>query len=79
MIAEETEKIGFRVTQTERREIEAAVEEGDYQDVSSFIREAVREKLDPEYGMKRFIKNLKRALKENPEVRRELQDALKGI
>lgn len=70
-----TEQVGARIPRQMLEALDRAVREGGYQDRSSFIREAIAEKLDPDYGKAQFIKMLRKALRD-PEVRKELQKAM---
>jgi len=72
-------QVGIRLNYQLLEDLDRAVRAGDYQDRSSFVREAIQEKLDPEFGMARFAKMFEKNLRENPKVRKELQKAIKEL
>gem|GEM_PF-5801064 len=70
-------KLNVRVSQKVLDDIEKLIEDGDYSDISEFVRTAVREKLDPEYGKARLKRLLGSLLREDPDFLKELVEAVR--
>jgi Arc/MetJ-type ribon-helix-helix transcriptional regulator len=60
-----------------RKAIEALVTAGEYPDISSFVLEAIQEKLDPNYGKARLKRQLHELLQGDPELVKELSEAVR--
>jgi len=69
---EERDQVNVRMSRTNKKKIQALVDQGEYANISSFVNEAIREKLDPNINKVRFTRDLLRAIKEEPVVRKEI-------
>ena len=70
-----TERVGVRLTPQMLQALDMEVAEEDFQDRSSFIVEAIKEKLDPGFGKARLKRQLRELLREDPEFREDLSKA----
>lgn len=69
---EETKFSNFRCPVGLLEEIDEQIKKGNYRDRSSFIVEAIEDKLHPERARERRRKQILHLLKEDPEIRSEL-------
>ena len=69
-------QVNVRVAADLKKQIQDLVDTGEYQDVSHFVTVAIKEKLDPDYNMARFVKMLREGVGD-PVVLQKIQDSLK--
>ena len=72
----ERSQVNVRVAAELKKQIQKLVDADEYQDVSHFVTEAIKEKLDPEHGMARFIKMLREGIKD-PGILRDIERSLR--
>jgi len=72
MDEEERHQVNVRLPKKLKEEIQQLVDAGEYRDITSFVTEAIREKLDPNVYKARFARILIRILREDLEVRKEI-------
>lgn len=63
--------IHARVPSAWKKEIQDLVDKGVYRDVSDFLREAIRNQLDPEVQTQRIKKKILSLAESDPQVRKE--------
>jgi len=68
---DQNERVSVRLDPEDRAAINLLVVDGDYENVSDFIRKAVKDKLNPKLRKARMRKEMLELAKD-PEVRREL-------
>jgi Arc/MetJ-type ribon-helix-helix transcriptional regulator len=80
-MAKLTHAIHIRIQETAREKIEQLVENGEYQDISSFVVQAINEKLDPDRYQEHLEKSIRETLlritRDDPIYRQFLKDAVK--
>jgi Arc/MetJ-type ribon-helix-helix transcriptional regulator len=65
------EFIGFRIPSDLKHQIQEKIDAGEYRDMTTFVLETIREKLDPSKRNEALKKNLIELLRD-PVVRKEL-------
>lgn len=68
--------VGVRVDDDLKREIQLLVEAGEYKDLSDFVREAVREKLHPNYIEERRQRKLS-AILTDPDIPDDIKKVIR--
>ena len=75
--ASDTKQVNIRLEDEDRKAIDQLVTDGEYENISAFVRTAVKEKLNPKLRRARMRRELIELLKD-PEIRRELEIVFPG-
>jgi Arc/MetJ-type ribon-helix-helix transcriptional regulator len=68
----ESKQVNVRLEEEDREAIEQLVSDGEYENVSAFIRAAIKEKLNPKLRRARLRKEISELLDDDPVLRRKL-------
>lgn len=68
----ESKQVNVRLEEEDREAIEQLVSDGEYENVSAFIRAAIKEKLNPKLRRARLRKEISELLDDDPVLRSKL-------